>query len=53
MADEETVEYVIIHELSHIKEHNHSDRFWALMDRVTDGKALQLRQALKSYPTCT
>lgn len=33
MADEETVEYVIIHELSHIKEHNHSDRFWDTVEK--------------------
>ena len=28
---------------------NHSDRFWALMDKVTDGKAQTLRKELKGF----
>lgn len=32
MAPRNVVDYVIIHELMHIKEKNHSGRFWALME---------------------
>ncbi len=46
MAGDDIVDYVVVHELAHIKEHNHSDNFWAEVGKVMpDYKARQ--QGLK------
>lgn len=38
MAPSEVVDYLVIHELSHLKEMNHSRNFWALVESYCPGR---------------
>lgn len=45
------MDYVLLHELSHIKEMNHGPRFWELLDSMTEGRAHALRAELRKFHT--
>lgn len=48
LLPQELADYVIVHELCHLREFNHSDRFWELIAQVIPNPRL-LRKALRSY----
>ncbi|MDR2804521.1 MAG: M48 family metallopeptidase [Dysgonamonadaceae bacterium] len=43
------IEYVLLHELCHTVEMNHSAAFWSLLDKHTQGRSKMLRKELRQY----
>jgi predicted metal-dependent hydrolase len=48
LLPEELIDYVILHELTHTKEHNHSKNYWAILDGIY-GNAKAVDKKLKDY----
>lgn len=49
LLPQDLVDYVILHELCHTKEMNHSVKFWDWMDKVTENQSKALRVELKKH----
>lgn len=51
-APPEVIDYVLIHELAHLIEHNHSHRFWALVEKAMPGYRLAEEWLSKNGERC-
>lgn len=51
-APEQVVDYVIIHELAHLVEHNHSARYWKVVERVMPDYLAAERWLKENGHTC-
>lgn len=49
LLPEHLQDYVILHELCHTVHHDHSQAFWTLMDKVTDGKAKEWNREIRNH----
>ncbi len=51
-APPEVIDYILIHELAHLVEHNHSDRFWRLVEKAMPGYRLAEEWLHKNGERC-